>query len=109
VKDKLKGVLIAVGAIAALGAGGAAIAGATGAADDGNGTPITGSALEQAKAAALQQTGGGQVSATELRDEEGYYEVEVVRSDGGQVDVHLDRNFNTIDTSADGDGTSDQR
>jgi uncharacterized membrane protein YkoI len=101
-KNKLKGALIAGAAIAALAAGGAAIAGATGGSDDGSGTPITGSALDRAKAAALEQTGGGQVTATEARDEEGYYEVEVKKDDGSQVDVHLDRNFNLLDASGDG-------
>jgi uncharacterized membrane protein YkoI len=100
--SKTKKGLGAVAAVAALAAGGAAIAGAAGGGDDGNGTPITGSALDRAKAVALQQTGGGQVSGTELRDEEGYYEVEVTKSDGSQVDVHLDRGFNVIDSSADG-------
>jgi hypothetical protein len=109
-KDKLKGILIAVGAIAALAGGGAAIAGATGGGgDDGNGTPIRGSALDQAKSAALQETGGGQVTGTEVRDEEGYYEVEVKKSDGSSVDVHLDRNFKLIDASSDGSGSTDRR
>ena len=105
--SKLKTGLIAGGAIAAIAAGGAGIAAATGAGDDGNGTPITGSALKKAEAVALHETGGGQVSATELRDEEGYYEVEVKKTDGGEVDVHLDRHFNVIDSSADsGSGDS---
>ena len=94
----------AAAAIAALAAGGATIAGAAGGGDDGEGTPIGGSALDKAKAVALQQVGGGRVSGTELRDEEGYYEVEVTRTDGSQVDVHLDRGFNVIDSSADGSG-----
>jgi uncharacterized membrane protein YkoI len=96
----------AIAAIAAIAAGGAAIAGAAGGGDDGSGTPISGSALDKAKAVALQETGGGRVSATELRDEEGYYEVEVTKSDGSQVDVHLDRNYSVIDSSADGSGDS---
>jgi uncharacterized membrane protein YkoI len=109
---RLKGTLIAGAVIAALGAGGAAIAGATGGGDeaggdDGSGTPITGSALQRANAAALQETGGGQVTATEVRDEEGYYEVEVRRDDGSQVDVHLDRNLNVLDASGDGTGSDD--
>ena len=68
-------------------------------------TPINGSALEKAKAAALEATGGGQVTGTEVRDEEGYYEVEVTRNDGSQVDVHLDRAFNVTDQSPDGGGS----
>jgi hypothetical protein len=102
---RLKVALITGGAIAAIGGGGAAVAAAT--SDDGSGTPITGSALAKAKTAALQQTGGGQVTATEVRDEEGYYEVEVKTTDGSEVDVHLDRNFNLIDSSADTNGSAD--
>jgi hypothetical protein len=70
-KSKLKGGLIAAAAVAALAGGGAAIAGATGGGDDGNGTPVTGSALDHASAVALQQTGGGRVTGSEVRDEEG--------------------------------------
>jgi uncharacterized membrane protein YkoI len=107
VNSRLKGGLIAAAAVAALAGGGAAIAGATGGGDDGSGQPIAGSALDRAKAAALQETGGGQVSATEVRDEEGYYEVEVTRSDGSQVDVHLDRGFNVLDSQPDGSGSDE--
>jgi len=83
-------------------AGGAGVAVATGVGDD-NSQPITGSALEQASAAALAQTGGGRVTETEVNDEEGAYEVEVTLDDGSQVDVHLDANFNVINQQADGD------
>jgi uncharacterized membrane protein YkoI len=104
--NKLKGALIAVGVIAVLAAGGAAIAGATGGGDDdATDQPITGPALAKAKAVALGHTGGGQVTATEVRDEEGYYEIEVKRDDGSQVDVHLDRNFHVIGGQADDDGS----
>jgi hypothetical protein len=41
----------------------------------------------------------------EFRDEEGYYEVEVIRDDGSQVDVHLDKNYNVLDAQADGGGS----
>jgi hypothetical protein len=64
--------------------------------------PITGEALERASAAALEFTGGGRVTGTEVGDEEGYYEVEVTLSDGSQVDVHLDASFNVINTEGDG-------
>jgi uncharacterized membrane protein YkoI len=106
--DRLKHTLIAAAAIAALAVGGAAIAGATGGNDDdGSETAITGSALDRASAAALEHTGGGRVTATEVRDEEGYYEVEVTRDDGSQVDVHLDRGFNVLGGQADSDGPGD--
>ena len=100
-KDKVKGTIIGVAAVAALGAGGAAIAGASGGGDDGDGQPITGSALDKASAVALQVTGGGKVTASEVRDEEGYYEVEVTRDDGKQVDVHLDKSFHVLASKPD--------
>jgi uncharacterized membrane protein YkoI len=98
---KLKTALIAAGVVAAAAGGGAAIAGATGD-DDATEKPITGSALEKAKAAALANT-PGRVTGTEVGDEEGYYEVEVTTDGGGQVDVHLDRGFNVLSAPADGD------
>jgi uncharacterized membrane protein YkoI len=99
---KLKGTIIAAAAIAALAAGGAAIAGATsGGDDDATDTPISGTALDRAKAAALSHTGGGTVTGTEVGDEEGAYEVEVRRADGTQVDVHLDKGFHVIGNADD--------
>jgi uncharacterized membrane protein YkoI len=98
----MKRILIALVAVAALGAGGTAIAGAAGGGDD-NGTDraITGSALERASAVALKATGGGKVTETEAGDEESYYEVEVTSADGSQVDVQLDRGFNVVGQKAD--------
>jgi hypothetical protein len=103
---KLKGVLIAIAAVAALAIGGTAIAGAAGAGDSEK--PITGAALDKAGAAALAHTGGGTVSDTEVGDEEGYYEVEVTRSDGSQVDVHLDRGFNVLSQVSDSDSQGEK-
>jgi uncharacterized membrane protein YkoI len=95
--------LLAVGAVAVLGLGGAAIAGATGGGedDDSGDRPISGNALVRASAAALDTTGGGRVTDTEVDDEEGAYEVEVTRSDGSQVDVHLNRDFEVQGTDSD--------
>ena len=59
-------------------------------------TPITGSALDQASAAALDYLGEGQVTDTEVGDEEGYYEIEIRRENGRETDVHLDENFNIL-------------
>lgn len=102
-KDKLKGAVIAVAVVAALAAGGAAIAGAAGGGDDdATDKPITGGALDRAKAVALEHTGGGTVTETEVGDEEGAYEVEVRRADGSQVDVHLDKDFGVIGSADDG-------
>jgi uncharacterized membrane protein YkoI len=82
--------------VAVLAIGGTAIANNVGGDDDGSEKAITGTALDKASAAALAHTGGGEVTDTEAGDEEGAYEVEVTRTDGSQVDVHLDRTFRVI-------------
>ena len=103
-RSKRKAVAIAAAAVLAAGIGGVAIAGAAGGGDDDQrDTPITGSALERAEAVALEQTGGGRVTETEVGDEEGAYEVEVTRADGSQVDVHLDARFAVIGQARDGE------
>jgi uncharacterized membrane protein YkoI len=95
--------MIAAGAaVLALGAGGVAVA--AGGGDDaaeGPDVPIGVAKLEQAKAAALEATGGGTVTETEQGDEESYYEVEVTRDDGSQVDVQLDRDLDLVGQSTD--------
>ena len=90
--------LVIAAAVAMLVLLGAGVAYATG--GDSSSQP-TGSNIEKAKSVALDQTNGGQVTGTEVGDEEGYYEVEVIKDDGSQVDVHLDRNFNVLSTPAD--------
>jgi len=108
-KDKLKGVLLAIAAVAVLAVGGAAIAGAAGGGDDdATDKAISGQALDRAKAAALDHTGGGKVTETEAGDEQGAYEVEVTRADGSQVDVHLDKGFNVISQVGDSDQGGDK-
>jgi hypothetical protein len=64
--------------------------------------PITGPDLERASSAALDHLGQGQVTETEVGDEESYYEVEVTLDDGRQVDVQLDEQFNVVGSEADG-------
>jgi hypothetical protein len=98
--------IVGAGLAVALVGGGTAMAVATG--GDDHETPITGEALGKASAAALAHTGGGRVTGTEVGDEEGYYEVEVTLPGGGQVDVHLDRAFNLLNTTGDQDSKSDQ-
>jgi hypothetical protein len=94
------GIATAVGAAAvAIGAG---IASAQ--PDDGEGTPITGEALTKASQAALAFTGGGSVTGTEVGDEESYYEVEVTKADGTQVDVQLNDNFLVVGSKSDPPG-----
>jgi uncharacterized membrane protein YkoI len=119
--EKMKGVAAAMAAVAALAIGGAAIASAAGsgatssqqpaaaaqpAAESESGNeapdqPIAGSDLDKASAAALAHTGSGQVTDTEVGDEESYYEVEVSRADGTQVDVQLDRDFQVVGEAVD--------
>lgn len=91
---KRRKIAIAGVAAAALAAGGAGLAVAGGGDDDE--APITGSALDRASEAALTHTGGGEVTETEVGDEESYYEVEVTLPDGSQTDVQLDRGFEVV-------------
>jgi uncharacterized membrane protein YkoI len=97
--------LVAAGGAVTVVLAGAGVATATSLADDdATDTPITGDALERASEAALAHTGEGEVTETEVRDEEGYYEVEVTLDDGSQVDVHLDEDFTVLGTEGDGAG-----
>jgi uncharacterized membrane protein YkoI len=101
--------LIAAGVVAVLGVGGAAVAVGTDEFGDDDATQksITGNALQKASDAALEYTGGGEVTETEVGDEESYYEVEVT-TDEGQQDVQLDRNFNVVSSKDDSDEGEDQ-
>jgi uncharacterized membrane protein YkoI len=75
--------------------------------DDESQHPITGSALDQASAAALEHTGGGRVTETEVGDEDSYYEVEVTIDDGRQIDVQLDKSFNVVGEKVDHNRSND--
>jgi len=101
-----KRTVITLTTVGALAAGGTAIA-ATAGDDDATDRPISGSALEKARAAALADT-PGRVTETEVGDEESLYEVEVTRPDGSQVDVQIDRDFDVVGSSAD-DERDDER
>jgi hypothetical protein len=93
--------------VVGIGAVGGGVALAAGGDDDATDTPITGSALGQAKAAALAHTGQGRVTETEVGDEESYYEVEITLDDGSQVDVQLDKSFNVVGSEGDRDGSGE--
>jgi uncharacterized membrane protein YkoI len=93
---------IGVTAVAAMG-----IAQAANGGDDESHDPITGRALDRASAAALEHTGGGRVTETEVGDEESYYEVEVTTDDGRQIDVQLDKSFNVVSDKVDHEGSDD--
>jgi uncharacterized membrane protein YkoI len=93
--------IIIAAAVVIAAAGATAAAAAAGGDDDATDRAITGGALDRAKAAALADT-PGRVTETEVGDEESYYEVEVTRPDGSQVDVQLDRDFRVVGSEADG-------
>ncbi|SRR6266508_4574713 len=102
---RTKIIVSTVAAVGILGAAGTGMAVAGGVGDDDGGdTPITGTALDQASAAALEHTGGGKVTGTEVNDEQSYYEVEVTLDNGNQVDVQLDKNFKFVGEDNDGKG-----
>ena len=85
-----------IGGVLVLALGGAAIARATGAFDDGD-SHLAGVQADQAKAAALKITGGGHANAVERDSEHGAtFEVEVTKTDGKTVDVRLDENFKLV-------------
>ena len=106
---KRRKILIGGAAVLAIAAGGTGVAVATsGGDDDATEQSIKGSALEQASDAALAETGGGEVTETEVGDEESYYEVEVTLDDGSQVDVQLDRDFGVVGSEADSDTSEDE-
>ena len=94
--------LIAAGAavVTAGSVGGAAAL--SGGDDDAHERPIPAAELEQAEDAALEETGGGTVTETEVDDEESKYEVEVTLDDGSQVDVQLDEDFAVVGTEDEG-------
>lgn len=103
-KVYVKKVLLAV-AVAMVVLTGAGVAYAAGSGEDSSEPQATGAGIEKAKSIALDYTNGGRVTGTEIGDEEGYYEVEVIRPDGSQVDVHLDRDYNVLSTPADHEGS----
>ncbi len=97
--------LIVGGAIAAVVlAGGTTLAIAAAGDDD---QPLTGSALDQATAAALAHTGGGTVIESEIGDDGAAFGVEVRLEDGSVIEVALDANFQVIGDSVDDDGAGD--
>ena len=97
---------IAGGAIAAVVVGGTTGFAIANAGDDDR--PLTGSALDQATAAALEHTGGGTVIETEVGDDGAAYGVEIRLDDGSVVEVALDRSFRVIGDENDDDGAADE-
>ncbi|CAN5300912.1 hypothetical protein BH18ACT9_BH18ACT9_12510 [soil metagenome] len=98
--QRMAGLLTGAAALLTFLGAGAAIASSD---DDASDKSITGDALDQAKGAALAETGGGSVTETEVGDEDSLYEVEVTLVDGRQVDVQLDENFEVVSSERDGE------
>ena len=98
-------IIIGAAAVVTAAAAGTGIAVATG--GDDNEEPITGTAYDQATAAALAHTGEGRVTETEVGDEDSFYEVEVTLDDGSQVDVQLDEQFQVVSSENDDESDND--
>jgi hypothetical protein len=97
--------LLAIGiALVAVAAGGGAYAYAGGGDDDGEGN-ATGPGADRARQVAVAHLGGGTANEVERGDEEGAWEVEVTKSNGETVDVHLDTSFKVL--SVEGDSEDD--
>ena len=104
-KNKQPWIMVAF--LAALVVGGiGSMAVATGAVGDDD-QPLTGSTYDRAVAAALEHTGGGEVTETEAGDDGAAYSVEIRLADGRQVEVNLDEDFNVIGQEDDDDGPND--
>jgi hypothetical protein len=105
-KTKTKA-LLAGGLVAVTAAVGSGVAYAA-AGRDGPIPTVTGLELDRAEQAALDHVGEGRVTDTETGDEESFYEVEVTRADGTEVDVQLDRSLRIVGQEADApDGPHD--
>ena len=94
---------VAVAVVLVGGGTGAALAATSG--DDEE--PLTGSTLERAVDAALEETGGGTVVETEAGDDGAAYSVEVRLDDGSEVEVNLDEDFTVIGHETDDDRPND--
>ena len=97
------GVGIAAGAIVL------ATAGIGVAAADGDETPVTGPAADQAHAAATHAVPGGKAGDVDKETGEGaaFYGVKITKPDGTAVEVHLDQNFRVLGTLPVGPGGDD--
>ena len=91
--------LIAAATVAVIAVGGTAAVATQQSGDD---QPITGEALQRASDAALEHLGEGEVTDTEVGDEESLYEVEVTLDDGTEVDVQLDEGFAVVGEESEG-------
>ena len=96
--------MVAAGLAVAVVVGGAGAVLATNADDDAQ---LTGESRDRAVAAAQAHVGGGEVTDTEIGDDGAAYGVEILKPDGVQVEVNLDKDFKVIGTEADDDSGPD--
>ena len=96
--------ILAAGLAVAGVVGGAGSVMASGADDD---APLTGEQRDKAVAAAKAHVGEGQVTDTEVGDDAAAYGVEILKPDGAQVEVNLDKDYRVTGTEADDDGPND--
>ena len=130
----IKKVLVGVAALAALALGGSALAGAAtsttsstsstasqpasqppafngpahgSAAHEDAEKPVTGATAAKVQAAAVKSVGGGKAGAVTTDFTQNGYEVTVTKTDGSQVEVHLDRSLNVMQGGPGGHGGPD--
>jgi uncharacterized membrane protein YkoI len=111
--DKLKKIVAGVAVLAALGLGGAALAGATSgghdsadsadAGDSEGAGSISSTDAARARDAAAAETGGKPGHIERDGEKGATYEVEVSKADGTQFDVRLDDQFKVVAVDPDGD------
>ncbi|UXY17618.1 peptidase [Streptomyces cynarae] len=65
-------------------------------------TPLSGEVKQKAEAAALARYPGTVVKSEEDREKPGMLAVEVKKSDGTSVEVHLDKSYNVTGTKKEG-------
>ncbi len=100
--------LIAGVAVIALGAGGAGIAQAVG--GDSSDEQVTGPEADRAKQAAVEIVGSGRAVGAEREDDDGSaWEVEVVRGDGRNVEVELNRALERVAVDVDDDAGGEDK
>ena len=97
--------LLAIGiALVAVAVGGGAYA-YPGGGDDGEGN-ATGPGADRARQVAVAHLGGGTANEVERGDEQGAWEVEVTKSNGETVDVHLDTSYKVLSVEGDSENES---
>lgn len=102
-RKRISVAIVVIGVLAGITGGAIALAGNS----DSEGG-VTGPRADRAIRAALAATGGGTANAVERDGESGgTWEVEVMRADGGVVDVRLDDRYRLV--GIDGDQESSDR